>query len=113
AGPGSGALKLAPGGDLRPRTRMPAGGIASTRPDWCSVSTPVMWSSSTITSSRRPSHCCANMPAAAEPHAHLFIAVDDGRLAGLDDQGMAAVDAHGHRRARAELKQRVAGDGAF
>ena len=46
---------------------MPAGRIPSTRPAWCSVRTPVMWSSTTITSSAWPSHCLAKMPAVAEP----------------------------------------------
>ena len=36
-------------------------------PAWCSVSTPVMWSSTTITSSTCPCHCCANIPTVAEP----------------------------------------------
>ena len=37
------------------------------RPAWCSVSTPVMWSSTTTTSSATPSNCRAKMPIAAEP----------------------------------------------
>ena len=37
------------------------------RPAWCSVSTPVIWSSTTITSSAWPCHWRANMPMAAEP----------------------------------------------
>ncbi len=37
------------------------------RPAWCSVSTPVMWSSTTITSSTCGRHCWAKMPTVAEP----------------------------------------------
>ena len=37
------------------------------RPPWCSLKTPVMWSSTTITSSTWSFHCGANMPMAAEP----------------------------------------------
>ena len=66
--PGFATWKYRPGVDRRPRTRMPAGRMPRTRPAWCSVRTPVMWSSTTITSSAWPSHCLAKMPAVAEPH---------------------------------------------
>ena len=51
--------------------------------------------------------------AAADPHAHLGLAIDDRRLAGRHDHGVAAVDAHFHGRPGAQVEQRVAGDVAF
>ena len=59
------------------------GCMSRKRPAWCSVSTPVMWSSTTITSSTWPSHCCAKMPMVAEPQPTRMrssrVAVDDRR----------------------------------
>src|SRR6185437_2964978 len=51
----------------------------------------------------------------AAPHAHslLKLAVDDRRLAGLDDDSRAAVDAQLDRLAVAEIEQRLAGDAAL
>src|SRR5258705_10143159 len=46
---------------------MPVSGISSSLPAWCSDRTPVMWSSTTTTSSTLPCHCFANMPMVAEP----------------------------------------------
>ena len=46
---------------------MPERRIARQRPAWCSVSTPVMWSSTTTTSSATSKNCCAKMPIVAEP----------------------------------------------
>ncbi len=46
---------------------MPVSGMSSILPAWCSDNTPVMWSSTTTTSSTLPSHCLANMPMVAEP----------------------------------------------
>src|SRR6266496_3675722 len=41
--------------------------MSSSLPAWCSLRTPVMWSSTTTTSSTLPCHCLANMPMVAEP----------------------------------------------
>ena len=65
--PGCATWKYRPGVERRPRTRMPLGGTSRHLPAWCSLSTPVMWSSTTITSSTWPCHCRAKMPMAAEP----------------------------------------------
>ncbi len=65
--PGLATWKYRPGVLRRPRTRMPAGRKSRKRPAWCSVSTPVMWSSTTITSSAWPAHCGAKMPMVALP----------------------------------------------
>ena len=47
--------------------RMPVGSQPSTLPAWCSETTPVIWSSTTTTSSTSPRHWLANMPIVAEP----------------------------------------------
>ncbi len=51
--------------------------------------------------------------AAAHPHALFGHSVDDGGIAGLYDDGSAAVDGQFHRLAVGEVHQRVAGDAAF
>src|SRR6218665_320671 len=47
--------------------RMPEGFMPRQRPAWCSVSTPVMCSSTTTTSSAWPPHWRAKIPITAEP----------------------------------------------
>ena len=51
--------------------------------------------------------------AAADAHPAFLDAVDDRRLAGLDDHGLALVDGQLDRLAVAELEQGVAGDAAL
>ena len=65
--PGFATWNQRPGVDLRPRISMPEGRMSRQRPAWCSVSTPVMWSSTTTTSSTQPYSCLAKMPMVAEP----------------------------------------------
>src|SRR3954453_5775963 len=99
--------------------------MARKRPAWCSVSTPVMWSSTTTTSSTWPCHCRAKMPIVAEPQATPNPSsprapaarnplpappADDGRPPGLDDERRAAVDLQLEGVLVEELEQRVAGD---
>ena len=66
------------------------------RPAWCSVSTPVMWSSTTTTSSATPSNWRAKMPTAAEPQPTRMrfssTPLTIGGAPGLDHHAGAAVD---------------------
>ena len=111
AGAGLGHLEIAAGRGA-PALDLDAGvgNVRGTCPAWCSDSTPVMWSSTTTTSSTWPSHCWANMPMVAEPQPTRMRSsgtpLTIGGLPACDDDRGAAVDRQLDRLACAERQQR-------
>ena len=71
--PGFATWKYLPGVDRLPLIEIPVLFQSRTFPAWCSDTTPVIWSSTTTTSSTRSTHCDANIPMVADPHPTLIL----------------------------------------
>ena len=94
-------------------------------PAWCSDSTPVMWSSTTTTSSTWPTHCGAKMPIVAEPQPTRMrrsstpstigapVGADDDasrRLRSASSTGSLVAERHHHLAGDAPFLLRAAGE---
>src|SRR6218665_2313174 len=101
--------------------RMPEGFMPRQRPAWCSVSTPVMCSSTTTTSSAWPPHWPAKIPITAQPPPApppprgrgSATPLTMGARPGLQQQLRASVYAQFHRLFVAQPLHQLGGDAAL